>query len=96
MLLLDVKVWAYNGYYLLQGYPKIVSDILYPFNPYTAVNKDGSIYLFKGGAVYKLNTDLLQIEGFPERVERVFPGTINWIEAAITYNSQILFFKNQE
>ncbi len=54
------------------------------------------VFIYLGTHVYKLNTDLLKIKGFPERVDKVFPGTINWIEAAITYDSQILFFKNQE
>ena len=44
---LDIKVWAYKDYNLLPGYPKIVYDTLYPFNPFAAVNKDGDVYLLK-------------------------------------------------
>ena len=78
--MLDYRIWAYQDYNLLPGYPKTSTHVLYPFNPYTAVNLNGTIYLLKGSLVYKFMTDDLQINGYPQRVNEVFPNIGNWIE----------------
>jgi hypothetical protein len=42
-------IWAYNGYNLLPGFPKMVLEKLYPFNPDAAAFKNSKYYVFKVG-----------------------------------------------
>ncbi len=57
-----------------------ISDPLYPQNPYTAVNKNGTVYLLKGNMAYKFDTSRLKIIDYPDNVHEIFPGIPNWIE----------------
>ena len=40
-------VWAYHNQTLLKNLSRRAFDPLYPRNPYTAVNKNGKVYLIK-------------------------------------------------
>ena len=77
---------------MLPGYPKSVLDILYPFNPYTAVNINGTVYLLKGYLVYKFITDTLRIDGYPRKINEIFPNIGYWIEVKfLLFNSSSNF-----
>ena len=90
------KVWAYDNYNLVNGYPKLVKDPLFPSNPWTAVNKDGKIYVLKGSFAYEFDTIKLAVVGnHPGYLKKVFPGLPDWVESAVKYNEQHYMFKDK-
>lgn len=90
------KVWAYNNYDLLSGFPKMITDPMFPSNPWTAVNKNGRVYVLKGSFAYEFNTITLSVVGnHPDYVKKVFPGLPDWVESAVKYNDQHYMFKDK-
>jgi len=89
------RTWAYNGYKLLDGFPKIIRDPLYPNNPYTAVHKNGKIYLLKDNLAYEFDPVTLDASDEPEYVQKVFPDLPRGIQASVSFKNQQFMFKNR-
>ncbi len=68
---------------------------MYPKNPYTAVNKNGTVYLLKGNLAYEFDTVKMKINDYPEYVYDIFPGLPLWIEVKNCANIKLLFLKLQ-
>lgn len=90
------RVFAYNHQkMLLHGYPRYIKDPLFPNNAYTAVNKNGDIYVLKGSFAYNLNLETLRLsEPYPDNLVEVFPGIPWWIESSLDADDYIYFFKD--
>lgn len=41
------KIWAYDRFKLIPGFPKKSNDPRYPINPHTAIYKNKTFYLVK-------------------------------------------------
>lgn len=92
----DRRAWVYKGYKLQSGYPKRITDPLYPSNPYTAALVRGQMYILKGSFAYKFNTEKLSTDlRFPTRVSKVFRGIPKWIEASLKYKNEHYMFKGE-
>ena len=90
------KIWAYNQQRMVQsGYPRQITDPLFPDNAYAAVNKKDEIYVLKGSFAYNLNMKTLKLnEPYPDTLNEIFPGVPWWIESSIKSNDTIYFFKD--
>ncbi|CAF0918271.1 unnamed protein product [Brachionus calyciflorus] len=89
----DFKVYAYNRRQMLPGYPKIVTDFLYPRHPYAAAFKNKKFYVYKNWLSYEFDVEKLKVTNI-HRSGTIFRGIPLHIDAAFRYNDIYYFFSD--
>ena len=90
------QLWVYSNYTLLSGFPYRIPESIFPTNLYTTLWKDNKLYGLKGLFMYEfIMEDLQGARKNPEKISSVFPGLPSVIQAAINYQGDYYFFKDE-
>ncbi|XP_015277097.1 PREDICTED: interstitial collagenase-like [Gekko japonicus] len=96
------RYWALNGYDIVRGYPKSITQLGLPqqVNQIDAAFSDsetGKTYFFVGSKYWRYDEYRQSMErGYPRNVAQDFPGVGPKIDAAVMYDGYVYFFQGTQ
>ncbi|KAI5266492.1 Collagenase 3 [Manis pentadactyla] len=92
------KFWALNGYDILEGYPKKISELGFPkevkkLSAAVHFESTGKTLFFSGNQVWSYDdTNHIMNKDYPRLIEEDFPGIGDKVDAVYEKNGYIYFF----
>ncbi|TKC37354.1 hypothetical protein EI555_003675, partial [Monodon monoceros] len=98
MIFKDRKFWALNGYDILEGYPRKISDLGFPkevkkISAAVHFEDTEKTLFFSGNQVWSYDeTNHMMHKDYPRLIEEDFPGIGDKVDAVFEKNGYIYFF----
>ncbi|XP_012514563.1 PREDICTED: collagenase 3 [Propithecus coquereli] len=92
------KFWALNGYDIMEGYPKKISELGFPkevkkISAAVHFEDTGKTLFFSGNQVWRYDdTNHIMDKDYPRLIEEDFPGIGDKVDAVYEKNGYIYFF----